>query len=152
MDKGLMKIQQLEEQDGLASYRDAFKQSYEERMEAFREAEKDAKKNPRQYRDLVLQPPMPPNDLRAYPADLYGLDHAKRDCRFEMIKIVREVSISSMKQNTVLIRFEQVKAVSLDPQIATDPTRIWQYVAPSIFRRLVPVSTLDFKRWYKAYA
>ncbi|CAG7557898.1 unnamed protein product [Fusarium equiseti] len=121
VDKGLMKIQKLEEQDGLASYRDAFVQSYQERMEAFHKAEKDAKENPRRYRDIVLQPPMPPNGLRAYSADLYGLDHAKRDCRFEMIKIVREV-----------------KAVSLDPQIATDPTRIWQYVAPSIFRRLVP--------------
>nr|RBQ86854.1 hypothetical protein FVER53263_13019 [Fusarium verticillioides] len=121
VDKGLMTVKKAEEQDGLATYRESFAKSYEERLKAFKEAEKTMLENPSQFRDIVLEPPMPANALQPYTADLYGLDHAKRDCRFEMIKIVREV-----------------KAVSLDPQIATDATRIWQYVAPSIFRRLVP--------------
>ncbi|KAF4946253.1 hypothetical protein FGADI_11330 [Fusarium gaditjirri] len=121
VDKGLMTVKKAEEQDGLATYRESFAKSYEERLKAFKEAEKTMLENPSQFRDIVLEPPMPANALQPYSADLYGLDHAKRDCRFEMIKIVREV-----------------KAVSLDPQIATDATRIWQYVAPSIFRRLVP--------------
>ncbi|KAH0174052.1 hypothetical protein KCU67_g971, partial [Aureobasidium melanogenum] len=122
LDKGLSKVQRAEEEDGLATYRASFAQSYKERLELFQKAEKTIQENPSKYRDVVVEPPMPPNALQAYTADLYGLDHAKRDCRFEMIKIVREV-----------------KAVSLDPQVATDPSRIWQYVAPSIFRRLVPL-------------
>ncbi|KAF4943986.1 hypothetical protein FSARC_14799 [Fusarium sarcochroum] len=121
VDKGLMTVKKAEEQDGLSSYRESFAQSYQKRLEAFQEAQKSVLANPGQYRDIVLEPPMPSNALQPYTGDLYGLDHAKRDCRFEMIKIVREV-----------------KAVSLDPQIAVDATRIWQYVAPSIFRRLVP--------------
>ena len=35
--------------------------------------------------------PIPPNDLVPYKASIFGLEKARRDCRFEMIKIVREV-------------------------------------------------------------
>lgn len=121
VDKGLMTVQKSEEHTGLASYRDSFKTSFKTRMDAYEAAKALALAKPAQYGDLILEPPMPPNALVPYPADLFGLDHAKRDCRFEMIKIVREVN-----------------AVSLDPKVATDYSRIWQYVAPSIFRRLVP--------------
>ena len=38
-----------------------------------------------------LDPPFPPNDLVPYCANVIGLDKACKDCRFEMIKIVREV-------------------------------------------------------------
>ena len=38
-----------------------------------------------------VDPPFPPNDLVPYRADIFGLDKARKDCRFEMIKIVREV-------------------------------------------------------------
>ena len=34
----------------------------------------------------------------------------------------------------------QVDAVATDPSIATDADRIWQYLSPSIFRMLLPVS------------
>jgi hypothetical protein len=37
--------------------------------------------------------PMPPNNLVLYKANQFGLDTARRDCRFEMVKIVREVII-----------------------------------------------------------
>ena len=36
-------------------------------------------------------PPARPNELVPYSADIFGLDKARRDCRFEMIKIVKEV-------------------------------------------------------------
>ncbi|KAK2593759.1 hypothetical protein QQS21_008520 [Conoideocrella luteorostrata] len=121
VDKGLMIVHKAEEQAGLASYRDSFTDSFQKRMEKYEAAQKLALAKPNEYGDLVLEPPMPPNKLIAYAADLFGLDQAKQDCRFEMIKIVKEVN-----------------AVSLDPKVATDSSRLWQYVAPSIFERLVP--------------
>ncbi|KAJ7895749.1 hypothetical protein B0H13DRAFT_1498039, partial [Mycena leptocephala] len=57
-----------------------------------------------------------------YPANIFGLDKARRDCRFEMIKIVKEVD-----------------AVAHDPKVAIDPSRTWQYLSPAIFRLLLPV-------------
>lgn len=39
------------------------------------------------------EPPMPPNELVPYKGTIFGLDKARRDCRFEMIKIVREVRV-----------------------------------------------------------
>lgn len=91
MDKGLVTVKKADEQDGLAAYRDRFAQSYQKRWDMYKEAEKSVLANPERYRDIVLEPPMAPNALQAYPADLFGLDYAKCDCRFEMIKIVREV-------------------------------------------------------------
>ncbi|THV02549.1 hypothetical protein K435DRAFT_345614 [Dendrothele bispora CBS 962.96] len=67
------------------------------------------------------EPPMPPNKLQPYKASIFGLDKARRDCRFEMIKIIREVD-----------------AVAEDPKVACDPDRTWQYLSPSIFRMLLP--------------
>ncbi|KAJ6563946.1 hypothetical protein B0H19DRAFT_849774, partial [Mycena capillaripes] len=57
-----------------------------------------------------------------YPANIFGLDKARRDCRFEMIKIVKEVD-----------------AVARDPKVAVDPGRSWQYLSPAMFRLLLPV-------------
>jgi hypothetical protein len=94
LDKGLITVQKADEQDGLAAYRESFAQSYQNRLKAFQKVEESMLANPARYRDIVLEPPMPPNALQPYTADLYGLDHAKRDCRFEMIKIVREVGTS----------------------------------------------------------
>ncbi|THV02562.1 hypothetical protein K435DRAFT_653134 [Dendrothele bispora CBS 962.96] len=71
---------------------------------------------------------MPPNELRPYKANIFGLDKARRDCRFEMIKIVREVD-----------------AVAEDPKVACDPDRTWQYLSPSIFRMLLPVRAVVFR-------
>lgn len=62
-----------------------------------------------------------PNPVQPYGADLFGLDTARTDCRFEMIKIVREVD-----------------AVTLDPKVAIDSSRINRFLNPSIFRLLVP--------------
>ncbi|KAJ7847168.1 hypothetical protein B0H13DRAFT_2238801 [Mycena leptocephala] len=68
-----------------------------------------------------VEAPLPPNVLTPYPANIFGLDKARRDCRFEMIKIVKEVD-----------------AVAQDPKVAIDPSRTWQYISPAIFRLLLP--------------
>ncbi|KAF7341749.1 hypothetical protein MSAN_02073700 [Mycena sanguinolenta] len=78
--------------------------------------------------------PMPPNNLIPYDGDQFGLDDARRDCRFEMIKIVREVD-----------------AVALDPKIACDPSRTWQYLSPAVFRMLLP-TVIDLKKQKEAEA
>ncbi|KAG5644903.1 hypothetical protein DXG03_007455 [Asterophora parasitica] len=70
------------------------------------------------------EPPMPPNELVPYKGSIFGLDKARRDCRFEMIKIVREVD-----------------AVAEDPKVACDPKRVWQYLSPAVFRMLLPTVT-----------
>ncbi|CAK5273697.1 unnamed protein product [Mycena citricolor] len=80
--------------------------------------------------ELEAAEPLPPNDLTPYRGSLFGLDKARRDCRFEMIKIVREVD-----------------AVADDPKVACDPMRSWQYLSPAVFRMLLPtVRNFDRER------
>ncbi|KAK6497175.1 hypothetical protein TWF506_004650 [Arthrobotrys conoides] len=69
----------------------------------------------------VIEKPLPNNQVELYGPDIFGLEIAARDCRFEMIKIVREVD-----------------AVTKDPKVACDPYRTSQYLSPSIFRMLLP--------------
>lgn len=102
---------------------------YNESLEALKKQESDtsmvrynssAAKSPKRK----IEKPLPPNKLFPYPATVYGLDKAQRECRFEMIKIVREVD-----------------AVAEDPQVAVDPARNNQYLSPIIFRQLIPYVT-----------
>ncbi|KAK6526634.1 hypothetical protein TWF694_005215 [Orbilia ellipsospora] len=69
----------------------------------------------------TIEKPLPNNKVEPYDPDIFGLEVAARDCRFEMIKIVKEVD-----------------AVTKDPKIACDPYRLSQYLSPSIFRMLLP--------------
>lgn len=69
------------------------------------------------------EPPFKPNALKPYPASQVGFERARRDCRWEMIKIVKEVD-----------------EVAKDPQVAIDPNRIGVYLSPTIFRELLPAS------------
>jgi hypothetical protein len=39
----------------------------------------------------AIEEPLPANKIALYQPDIFGLELAARDCRFEMIKIVREV-------------------------------------------------------------
>ncbi|KAL6362826.1 hypothetical protein LRP88_04137 [Fusarium phalaenopsidis] len=81
---------------------------------------KSCKQCPAKSPKRKIEKPLPPNKLLPYAATVYGLDKAQRECRFEMIKIVREVD-----------------AVAEDPQVAVDPTRNNQYLSPIIFRQLI---------------
>ncbi|CVL12395.1 uncharacterized protein FPRN_03601 [Fusarium proliferatum] len=120
LDKNLITIHKLKEPEGLPSYRKNFQDTYEALKQTYDKSLALHKADPTLY-PRTLEEPLLPNRLEAYAGDLFGLDLAKRDCRLEMIKIVKEVS-----------------EVTRDPQVAADPFRVCRYVAPSIFRRLVP--------------
>ncbi|MCJ1398739.1 hypothetical protein MMC11_001940 [Xylographa trunciseda] len=62
-----------------------------------------------------------PNPCVQYAPDLLGLDKARQECRFEMIKIVQEVD-----------------AVTANPLVAIEPSRSCNYLSPLIFRMLLP--------------
>ncbi|KAJ7708895.1 hypothetical protein B0H17DRAFT_1191397 [Mycena rosella] len=68
--------------------------------------------------ELLLEVKTPPNSLRPYKASIIGLEKARRDCRFEMLKIV--------------------DAVTEDPKVACDPTRLQPFLSPTVFRMLLP--------------
>ncbi|PIG89723.1 hypothetical protein AARAC_005045 [Aspergillus arachidicola] len=57
-----------------------------------------------------------------YPGTLVGLDKARRDCRSQMIRIVKEVD-----------------DVAKDPEVATDFNRVGIYLSPLLFRQLLPI-------------
>ncbi|EXK79721.1 hypothetical protein FOQG_15703 [Fusarium oxysporum f. sp. raphani 54005] len=100
---------------------------YNERVKAREEAENAAALAPytlNKTRDhKPIEKPLPINKFEPYKADIFGLEKAAHDCRFEMIKIVREVD-----------------AVTRDPLVACDPERISQYLSPNVFRLLLPAS------------
>ncbi|KAJ7483182.1 hypothetical protein FB451DRAFT_101262 [Mycena latifolia] len=73
--------------------------------------------------ELSLEGKAMPNDLLPYKASIFGLDKARRDCRSEMLKIVREMN-----------------AVAEDPEVACDSTRPQQYLSPPAFRLLPPTA------------
>ncbi|KAM0548474.1 hypothetical protein ACHAPJ_009960 [Fusarium lateritium] len=82
----------------------------------------------------VIEKPLPANNVERYPADVFGLEMAASDCRFEMIKLVREVD-----------------AVTKDPKVACDPSRTGMYLSPSVFRLLLPMPDKErlptLKKW-----
>ncbi|KAM5523873.1 hypothetical protein FOXYSP1_14216 [Fusarium oxysporum f. sp. phaseoli] len=94
---------------------------YNERVKAREEAENAAALAPytlNKTRDhKPIEKPLPINKFEPYKADIFGLEKAAHDCRFEMIKIVREVD-----------------AVTRDPLVACDPERISQYLSPNTLK------------------
>ncbi|QMW38422.1 hypothetical protein G4B11_001658 [Aspergillus flavus] len=75
-----------------------------------------------------------------YPGTLVGLEKARRDCRSQMIRIVKEVSPVLIDAGTdaVVLTF-QVDAVADDPSFATDFNRVGIYLSPLLFRQLLPI-------------
>ncbi|CAM1503263.1 Fc.00g080390.m01.CDS01 [Cosmosporella sp. VM-42] len=118
--------------DGLTKYAAIVKQEqadkeshYKELLEV-RKAEQDAQAlvpftGNRSQALKPIEKSLPNNKVEVYDRDVFGLERAARDCRFEMIKLVREVD-----------------AVTRDPKAACDPDRISQYLSPSVFRLLIP--------------
>lgn len=71
-----------------------FENDYQDRLKQYEEVVQAIAANPEAYREVTVEKPLPPNKLVPYKGDLFELDKARRDCRFEMIKIVREVQYS----------------------------------------------------------
>lgn len=115
-------VKKREETPELINYRKEPEQDYKDRMVRFNAA-KAALEKSGTLSQVTLEEPLPANECKPYDPDDFGLDKAQRDCRFEMIKIVREVN-----------------DVTWNPKVATDPNRKWRYLSPAIFRLLVPVS------------
>ena len=48
-------------------------------------------------RGSLQEEPLAPNSLKPYAPSLIGLEQARRDCRWEMIKIVKEVGFITQR-------------------------------------------------------
>ena len=105
----------------LTHYGEQAQNDYKTRLDAFTTYRKNIEKTTGSV-NLALSGPLPPNEMKLYSADEIGIDEAKRACRLEMIKIVREVD-----------------EVTDNPKVATDPLRNWRYLSPHIFRMLLPI-------------
>lgn len=79
-----------------------------------------------------------------YEPTLASMETALWDCRLQMIRIVKEVrkpaGICNKYSRMHTDRSSQVDAVSEDPKIAVDVSRVGQYLSPVLFRQLLPVS------------
>jgi hypothetical protein len=117
-------VRRRESNQKLVTYGQQVKEDYDGRMVRYNAFKQAIEKSSTLNTQVTLEEPLPPNMVEPYPADAFGLDNAARDCRFEMIKIVREVN-----------------EVTFDPKVATDPYRNWRYLSPNVFRLLLPVSS-----------
>lgn len=63
-------------------------------------------------------------EVSVFPPSFAGLIQARKVCRFEMSKIVREVDL-----------------VANDPTLSTDPSRDSYFLHPLVFKQLLPVSS-----------
>jgi hypothetical protein len=75
----------------MESYAASFKKDFEERLAHYDGVIKTIESNREAYKGVTVEKPLPPNEVVPYRGDLFDLDKSRRDCRFEMIKIVREV-------------------------------------------------------------
>ncbi|KAH7183717.1 hypothetical protein BKA60DRAFT_475268 [Fusarium oxysporum] len=95
---------------------------YNERVKAREEAENVAALAPytlNKTRDhKPIEKPLPINKFEPYKADIFGLEKAAHDCRFEMIKIVRE----TLKEEP-LPTYEEWKATKDDLVIQKNDVR-----------------------------
>ncbi|EXL90985.1 hypothetical protein NOF04DRAFT_18301 [Fusarium oxysporum II5] len=95
---------------------------YNERVKAREEAENAAALAPytlnKTRDDKPIEKPLPINKFEPYKADIFGLEKAAHDCRFEMIKIVRE----TLKEEP-LPTYEEWKATKDDLVIQKNDVR-----------------------------
>ncbi|KAH6880762.1 hypothetical protein B0T10DRAFT_519137 [Thelonectria olida] len=121
IDQGVSTVSKREPTDKLISYREQINADFDKRMASYEDAKRALAARSEYQDQITLEQPLPANKVDPYPADAFGMDSAARDCRFEMIKIVREVN-----------------DVTADPKVATDPYRTWRYLSPHVFRLLLP--------------
>lgn len=120
--QGTFKLNSREPDEKLIEYGQRCQEDYQKRIEGFNKYKAALQKSGPHHAEVILEEPLPPTKVDPYAADAFGLDHAARDCRMEMIKIVREVN-----------------EVTDNPKVATDPSRNWRYLSPHVFRLLLPV-------------
>ena len=80
--------------DAVAEAEDKKDKHYKAAIEARKSGQDSTALVPVSRRSQALQPiekPLPANKVKHYDPDVFGLENAAADCRFEMIKIVREV-------------------------------------------------------------
>jgi len=124
LDRGTSTVRRRVLNEKLKEHGQLTKEDYDRRMVKFNNAKDALSKASSSFEDqITLEEPLPPNAVDTYAADTFGLDKAARDCRFEMIKVVREVN-----------------EVTSDPQVATAVDRNFRYLSPNVFRLLLPVS------------
>ncbi|KAK4694378.1 hypothetical protein P7C71_g3198, partial [Lecanoromycetidae sp. Uapishka_2] len=98
VDNGISSVKAQESTSDLVELAKLAEDDYEMRLAKYKDAvQSDDKKGTKTIAASSIasrgteDEPLKPNKLVPYKASVYGLDQAKRDCRFEMIKIVREV-------------------------------------------------------------
>ncbi|KAH8586597.1 hypothetical protein B0O99DRAFT_695347 [Bisporella sp. PMI_857] len=124
LDEGCARIMS-QESTNLVSYSEKFKKDYEERISNFKAAEKKLVTSVRaNYLPLLKNRYL---RMQLSLTRLISSDWRvqKKDCRFEMIKIANEVAFN--------------------PEVATDPYRLYSNLGPNIFQMLLP-STKDTKQ------
>ena len=95
LEHGFAQIEARSSNKNLICYADNFNTDYSKRLDKFKEAEKSLIATARGQAQIILEEPLPPSSMEPFDADIFGLEKAKVNCRFEMIKIVREVSSAS---------------------------------------------------------
>ncbi|KKY14619.1 hypothetical protein UCRPC4_g06666 [Phaeomoniella chlamydospora] len=125
VDNGVATVKAREKNNSLTAYANDFSTAYSDQLKLYEDSKKPQKDDAQiievygstETTKKVMEKPLPPNKVAAYDPDIFGLDKAKRDCRFEMIKIVRETkeSVDKQKESTTKEELERkVKALQED--------------------------------------
>ena len=104
VDNGISALQAHETNDDLQELAAEAKVDYDQRLKRYQGAQQNVDKKVAKASTTIADEPIPPNAVVPYKASVFRLDHAKRDCRFEMIKIVREVCRRSRSDPHILMR------------------------------------------------
>jgi hypothetical protein len=91
LESDIIAVTPKDESSGMKDYATNFDIDYEERLKQYTGVVKAIEANPEAYKGVTVEKPLKPTKLVPYKGDFFDLDKARRDCRFEMIKIVREV-------------------------------------------------------------
>ena len=82
-----------------------------------------------------------------YEPTLSSLEVARLDCRFQMIRIVKEVHrlFVVLVWNFIDTNVLQVDAVAEEPKVAIDSDRVGQFLSPILFKQLLPVCLVSLR-------
>ena len=102
VDMGISSLEAKSSNSDLEELGKQAKEDYETRLERYKSVNgsKAVGVHSKLSADMDSEP-LEPNKIVPYKASVFGLDQAKRDCRFEMIKIVREVGFDQSNVSAV---------------------------------------------------